>query len=410
MSNSQSPQEKAVVFKYLGFSYYRSGNLQDAIRCYEKSLKADGDDYDTLYNLGVAHLDNGAYDDAAEKFREAFAKNPNDSNAALGQAQAIDAAINAHMEKGSNLMVNSEYSQAIDEWQKVLQYQPGHPEAQSFIADAKKKLAQEVGKLYEAGKTAAKSGQTLEAMRQWNAALAMDTENAKVKDAIKQLNLQTSMKVSSYAAQGDEALATGDYAKAIQCYKLAQTASPSSAPIKQKLQKALTDQKTEFGKSFDAGTKAETAGRLREAIQDFTKAMAVDPSSAEAKQRLDTARVKRSMRIEELLKEGQELFDSGNHKSAQEKFNAVLALEPTQEKANDFIKKITGQQSKAKVDAEAVKKIYYEGVNLYINGNIQEAIAKWQECLKMDPGNVNAQGNINKATAKRQSIQKLRQG
>jgi hypothetical protein len=46
-------------------------------------------------------------------------------------------------------------------------------------------------------------------------------------------------------------------------------------------------------------------------------------------------------------------------------------------------------------------------VSLYINGKIHEAIAKWQECQKLDPGNVNAQKNIEKAQAKLQSIEKL---
>jgi cytochrome c-type biogenesis protein CcmH/NrfG len=68
---------------------------------------------------------------------------------------------------------------------------------------------------------------------------------------------------------------------------------------------------------------------------------------------------------------------------------------------------LTGQQSVQKADAEKVKALYYEGVNLYINGKIHEAIAKWQECLKHDPGNVNAQNNIKKAQVKLQSIEKL---
>ncbi len=410
MTKAQDPMEQATVHKYLGFSYYRSGALQEAIASYQKSLKGNPDDYDTLYNLGVAFLDNGAYDDASEVFRQAFSKNPNDSNAALGQAQAIDLAINTHMDKGNSFLMSGEYTSAINEWQKVLQYQPDHPEAQSFIAEAKKKMSDEVDKLYESGRASARAGQTLAALQQWNSALAMNPDSVKVKEAVRQLNLKTSMKVSSLTGMGDDALASGDYLKAVGLYRQALVSNPKSASIKAKLQKAQASQSAEYKRAFNAGEKDMREGKLRSAIQNYGRAVAVDPASAVAKQRLDSARVKRSVRIEELTREGKALFESGNKKEAQAKFNSVLALDVNHEQANDFIKKITGEQSKAKVDAEAVKRIYYEGVNLYINGKINEAIVKWQECLRLDPGNVNAQNNINKAKMKLQSIQKVRQG
>jgi tetratricopeptide (TPR) repeat protein len=405
-----SPEDKAGVYKYLGYSYYRLGKLQDAVDSYQKSLKYSPDDSDVLYNMGVADLDRGMYDEAADAFKRAFAKNPSDSNAALGQAQAIDSAINEHLEKGSSFMVNGEYSKAIGEWKKVLGYQADHAQAKQFIVDAQHGLDVEVNKLYDSGQVALKAGKSLEAVQQWNSALAMDPGNEKVKDAIRQVNLKTSVKVSSLASQGDDALAGGDYSGAIEMYRQALTAKPNDAAIKAKVAKAKAAQKLEYEKQFAVGERAETAGRYRESIQAFTKAVSADPSNVLAKQRLDNVRVRRSMRIEDLLKEGQAMMEGGNNKVAQGKFESVLALDPNNDKANDFIKKLTGQKSQVKVDADRAKKIYYEGVNLYINGKIEDAIIKWNECLKLDPGNANVTTNINKAKAKLQSIQKLKRG
>jgi tetratricopeptide (TPR) repeat protein len=115
--------DKASVHKYLGYSYYRLGRLQDAVDSYAKSLKFGPDDPDVLYNLGVADLDRGMYDSAAQAFEKAFAVNPSDSNAALGKAQAIDEAINEHMERGSSYMVNGEYSRHLVE-EAVVGYSP----------------------------------------------------------------------------------------------------------------------------------------------------------------------------------------------------------------------------------------------------------------------------------------------
>ena len=410
MKKDADPQEKARVYKYLGFSFYRSGALQAAIESYGQSLQYNPNDADVLYNLGVADLDNNSFDDAASSFAKAFAKNPSDSNAALGQAQAIDAAINSHLEKGSSFLVNSEYSRAISEWKRVLDYQPDHAEAKAFIADAEKKLSVEVGRLYESGRSAARAGNTQQALGQWNSALAMDPNSKDVNEAIKRLKLTSKVKVSSLVGQGDDYLASGDYSRAIEKYQQALRTTPQSASVKLKLHKTQTTQKSEFEKALSSGDRSEKAGKLRDAVQAFSRAVFVDPGNGEAKQRLDGARVHRSVKIEELLKDGQALFEGGNQKGSQEKFNDVLALDPNNEKANDYIKKMTGQQSQAKADAEQVKKIYYEGVNLYINGKIEEAITKWQECLKMDPSNINATSNINKAKAKLQSIQKLQRG
>jgi tetratricopeptide (TPR) repeat protein len=114
-----------------------------------------------------------------------------------------------------------------------------------------------------------------------------------------------------------------------------------------------------------------------------------------------------TVKVKELDVKGVALFDGGNKEEAKAKFEEVLKLKSSDETANDYVKKLTGQQSQEKVDAEKAKALYYEGVSLYINGKIHEAIDKWKECLKQDPGNMNAQKNIDKAMVKLQSIEKL---
>jgi len=61
-----------------------------------------------------------------------------------------------------------------------------------------------------------------------------------------------------------------------------------------------------------------------------------------------------------------------------------------------------------KADAEKVKVLYYEGIQLYLDGKVREAIKKWNECLEEDPRNEGALKNLEKAHAKLKGIQKLR--
>jgi len=397
----------AQIDKFLGFSYYNLGQFSNAIEHYESSLKLNPDDSETYYNLAVAYNDNSLYDEAAVAFAQAFKINPKDSNAAVGQAQAIEAAVNSHMEKGSNYSLNNQFSDAIGEWQKVLVYESDNKQAQDFINDAKGKLDVEVEKHYETGKSDYQKGDSLAALNEWNDALQMNPTNEKIKSALDKLKVKTSEKVSSLITAGDEAYDEKDYAGALQKYDQAFKLNPRSSAAKKALKKLKSTQGGVFDKYYDAGVSNETDGKLKEALMNYESAYSVDPSSLKVKQKLFEVRKNLSNQINELLEEGSSLVDSGNNDEANQKFQKVLSLDPENVKANDFITKMTGQTSEQKTNSENVKNLYYEGVNLYLDNKITDAIDKWNECLKLDPGNVNAQQNIAKATAKLESIKKL---
>jgi hypothetical protein len=61
-----------------------------------------------------------------------------------------------------------------------------------------------------------------------------------------------------------------------------------------------------------------------------------------------------------------------------------------------------------KADAEKVKTLYYEGIKLYLAGDIRGAIKKWNECLEEDPRNAGALKNLEQARAKLKNIEKLK--
>lgn len=410
-------QKDAQTYKFLGFSYYNLGNFNDAINNYKMSIKIESAKDpkeqnieslgETYYNLAVAYNDNALYDDAAAAFAQAFKINPKDPGAAEGQAQAIESAVTSHMEKGSNYLLNNQYSDAISEWEKVLKYEPNHPEAQAFIADAKAKLNVEVDKHFVAGNAFYRRGDSLKASNEWNKALEMDPSNPKVQNAIKKLKLKSSQKVNALLAEGDELYQEKDYEGALSKYLNAKNISPGNSAIKKRLSKLHKNQSSDLDRLYTAGARNLQKGKLKEALQSLELAKQIDPNNEKIKASLFNVHKEVRNKVAALLQEGASLFESGSKDQAQKKFNEVLGLEPNNEKANEYVKKMTGQQSHEKVDAENAKKLYYDGVNLYINGKIHEAIQTWKECLKEDPGNVNAQKNIDKAMVKLQSIEKL---
>jgi tetratricopeptide (TPR) repeat protein len=400
-------QKDAQTFKFLGFSYYNLGDFPKAISNYQQSIKMNPNDSETYYNLAVAYNDNSLYDEAADAFDQAFRIDPKDSNAAVGKAQAIDRAIDTHMEKANGFLLNNQYSDAISEWQKVLKYQPDNKQAQDFITDAHTKLSVEVDRHYTSGMNYYKKGKALQALSEWNMALEMDPTNSQVQEAINKTKVNIKDKIKALVEEGDELYQEKDYAGASQKYILASNISPNNAGVKSRLKKLKTQQGTEFEKYYSLGQKGLKSGDLKNALKSLETASRIDPNNPKIKEALFFAKKEIRNKVDSLLEEGASLLDNGSKSQAQSKFQDVLNLDPNNDKANDYFKKLTGQQSQEKVDAEKVKALYYDGINLYINGKINEAIKKWQECLQQDPGNINAQKNIEKARAKLNSIARL---
>ena len=59
------------------------------------------------------------------------------------------------------------------------------------------------------------------------------------------------------------------------------------------------------------------------------------------------------------------------------------------------------------LDAQKIKSMYYEGVDKYVNGEVDSAIKIWKQVLTMEPNHVEARKNIKRAEEKLQAIKSL---
>ena len=68
---------------------------------------------------------------------------------------------------------------------------------------------------------------------------------------------------------------------------------------------------------------------------------------------------------------------------------------------------MTGKKSKVMLDAKRVRELYYEGVDKYVNGDVEGAIKIWEKVLSIDPSHVEARKNLRKAKEKLAALKKL---
>jgi tetratricopeptide (TPR) repeat protein len=98
---------------------------------------------------------------------------------------------------------------------------------------------------------------------------------------------------------------------------------------------------------------------------------------------------------------------SGNEKKAISYYKKAIELDPNNEEANKGIESLTGKQSSAVLDAQKIRSLYYEGVDKYVNGEVESAIRIWKQVLAMDPNHAEAKKNIKRAEEKLLAIKNL---
>ena len=70
-------EENAQAYSLMGAIAYERGRLAEAIDAFQKAVRLDPDDEESLYQLGLCYLDRGWTQKAAERFRSALELNPN---------------------------------------------------------------------------------------------------------------------------------------------------------------------------------------------------------------------------------------------------------------------------------------------------------------------------------------------
>lgn len=138
-------------------------------------------------------------------------------------------------------------------------------------------------------------------------------------------------------------------------------------------------------------------GRLLLARKECDSLVAYAPTDeriAAHKQEIET-------RIMELIarhtNRGKAKFDQADYAGAETEFRKVLTYDPKNATAQRHLREIKAKQSINRADAE---KFYYLGIEAYTADDFLLAISYWEKVLVIDPGNVRAQKNIERARQK----------
>jgi len=148
------------------------------------------------------------------------------------------------------------------------------------------------------------------------------------------------------------------------------------------------------------GQSAEKSGDFSRAVEAYTRVLELDPTNANARQSRD--RLFGRLSISEKLYLGIKQFEENKLAPAKGQFEAVLAIEPDNEIALNYMEKINKTIAlPTTLDVlqadPVIWPLYLDGLKFMRDKQYQKAIEAWQKVLKAYPNSTDAINNISQA-------------
>jgi tetratricopeptide (TPR) repeat protein len=150
---------------------------------------------------------------------------------------------------------------------------------------------------------------------------------------------------------------------------------------------------------LESGEKIQSEGEIAKARKLYEKVLAADPGNPGAKfhiEQLDKISV-------EYVDSARALYEGGKIEGSFENLKKALLYNPENQDAIDLEKKVSVEVAGLKFDRKKMKlanSFYNKGVNAYAKGEYEKATGFWEKTLAINPEDSEAAANIEKARSK----------
>lgn len=391
----------------LGQMQFRLKNYAAMIEQYQKAVEIDPQQKLARFNLGVAFINQEQYYEAFEQFRAITQIDPGDSEALALMGQTLERAVDQQLSLGAAKYTAEEYLEAKAAFQKVLSADPRNKIASEYLDKVNKAIDSNFDEYIASSKNFLKAKKQEDAAEALEKALTLKPDDPEAVELRKQTKANIGKLVARYLSTGDKAFKRGDYETAEREWTKAARFGQGKAKARANLSKLSKLTGASLKRHLSAAKAAQAKKDLVGARDAYRRALAVQKDNKEALNGLTLVNNQISDRVRSLLATAKKRRDSGDKKGARSSYEAVVKLERDNAEANKGIEDLTGRESTAKVDADRVKTLYYQGVDLYVNNKIREAIKVWEDLLKLDRNHQDAQKNIERAKVKLRALQNL---
>jgi tetratricopeptide (TPR) repeat protein len=351
---------RAESWYNLGFALQQSGDKAGARAAYGSAVQADPGHAPSLYALAFLDFEAGNADDALAGFQAALKARNGDYP---------EAAYNAAVLLGDQ----GRFEEAAALYREFLSTHPDDPDAQASL---KAMIEAGLGTLLQQGQDAYERGDFDAAREAWKRARRLDPENG---EAARMLRL-----AEAHGAARDAAKAARRAARSAVARRL----------------------KTEDAAMKRRGLAAFRDGRNADAARLLDFYLRHNPGDSLVEKDLVKARGRMRAAVDELLRQSEDSLAAGDRDRAGSLAAQALEQDPGNARAR-YLQHEAGLAPVKKLDLEAVRKLYYDGVEQYLAGDLQGAVATWTEVLKQDPDHLDAQRSLARAQLELQALKNI---
>lgn len=337
----------------------------------------------------------------------------------------LESLLSPHRQKAIALEGSGDFRRALDEWKIALTIQPNDPSSVEGKQRAEARISREVSDRLKKGRDALGRGVQLEAQRYFLAALALDPGN---KEAFEALRTEVKeVRVLNHTVRKGETLASiaelfyGDRSRLEVIWETNQLPSnPKLAPgtvlkipeipgvpfiypeakraVRPRVESEPEPSKTEPAKEEPPAVNPVLA-QAREALQrrefsvalaDLDKFLAENPRSAEGV----------DLKKELLYQQGKTLSDQKKYSDSYQALTQLAKLAPNYQDSSVLL---------GNVRSRLIEQHYNEGIRLYRNEKLGQAIAEWKTVLEYNPDHEAAKRNIEQAERLLKGLQQRQQ-
>jgi tetratricopeptide (TPR) repeat protein len=400
--------ENVNAYYVLGLNYFKQKKYDKMLAAYKKAITIKPDYADAHYNLGMAYYYRNEYEDAISEFEEAKKYNANDASTFSILATTKTAAYEFHLSKGSIALTEEKYLDAVKELNLALAAKPGDAEAQKYLANANDALSKIIPEKLKSADGFYRAGKYAEAYNDWDFVIQASPDNSEAKEGIKKIENNLSGLIAGKEKAAQNEIAQGNYDAAILEYRSIENVATESKKkeIAARIAGIREKQNGKVSGLLSAAEKAYAKKDYSAALNKYNDILKFNQGNEAALNGITKVNAQKDSDKEKFLAKARQNSGSDKAKAATY-FKKVLEIDPTNQEANSGIEQATGRTSKLALDAKQIKELYYQGVDRYVNGDIEEAIKIWKKVLAIDSGHVEAQKNIKRAQEKLAAIKNL---
>lgn len=397
--------DKPEAYLLRGNLANRRGDLDKAARLYQAALDLRPGYAEARLNLGITYYGLKDYEKALAAFKQVSRRDAVWELAQDYARQAEDAEIDAELSQGADAVMASDFPGAVAHWERAKAMSRDPAPVQRMIDSLRRQQGPRAEVLASQGEQAMASGDLAAALQAWDDALRIDPQNKRAAAGRRAAGKDVKALVQAYEEAGQRRLDLGDFDGARSWVEGLDKVSPQAGQaLRQAVELSLRKSVQELEASAQS---AEAAGRPEDSLGFYGQALALDPGNSRLQTRERAARAALQRKVSALLADAVALEHDGKVQAAYDSVQKARSLAPDSLEAKADSERLAKRLDLKLLSPQAVDDLYYRGVYLYGNGDTSGALKLWRQGLEANPQHRPLRQAVRSAEAKLKALAHL---